>query len=217
MRKYISLAIILFWITVASVAWADCNATGSLVPDLDPQKSAGCIARIQADLIGKKELDKERIHEFIIDLLDADMDSLTFMNGKISSIISLLKSTSLMNAYADYIVRLDYSKLRGIQVRQEALAKLFVLETPLMLEVIHSKNTIDKDILIDNLAFGINSFFYPHINEENFQRKMVGEYWELLQSPANPKLQAQIETAIRGVITGEKVRLYDKALQRTSR
>lgn len=163
--KRIGFPVIVFICLMGSkLVWASCNPSGILVPKLEPQKSAGCIAFIQADLAGKNQLDKARIHEFIIDILDADMDSLAFMHLKISSIISLLESSKLMNVYADYIIRLNESKLQRSQVRQEALAKLFVLETPLFLEVIKSRNTSEQEIIIDNLAFGIASLFYPHIN-----------------------------------------------------
>lgn len=214
--KYIYLfPILLLGFLLIPVSPANCDSEGCLLSGLDPENAAKCIVSIEADLVGTNSLDKKHIRQFVEGLLETDMDSLIFMHERIVDIISLLKSSELIDAYVEYIIKLNASDQKRKQIQQEALAKLYVLEMPSVQKCISSKSKEDKYSLIESLACGMESYFFPHINKANFRRKMVGEYWELLETPSYPKLQTQIEAAVLSVITGEKNRSYNKTFHRT--
>ncbi len=184
----------------ASESWATCQNRDELLSNPKPQESAKCITFILKDLSGNKPIDENYINRFIINLLKNDSPALTFMYPKIVDIISLLKSVKLLEAYTDHFINISSTVNRNRQVHQEALAKLFILQAPIFLEVLKNKSSDKQEILIQNLALGVESYFFPHINKNNYRRLLVGEYWELLTSDLHKSLRSRIESALHDVV-----------------
>lgn len=109
-------------------------------------------------------------------------------------IISLLESEELIRSYIDFIIRNNNSSDETLGY---ALGKLYVLRAPMILKIISVYSKNNQDIVILNLGWGVAGYLYPHLNKKNYRRKIVGHYWELLDTSHPMRgLSAKIERVV---------------------
>ena len=207
--KPILKLLIFFAFLFSADTWAACDNQESLTSKPQPRETVACLYSIKSDLGGGNKVDREFVHQFIRVLLPqgtserirlGDLGYFDVRYTAIAEIISLLKSKILVNAYIDFIID---SKGSADEKRSYGLGKLYTLQAPLFLKVLETKSKEDQAIVVRSLSWGLVNNFYPHIDEENYRRLIVGIYWELVSDEPSHELQTWIETTVHELVVAK--------------
>ena len=115
----------------------------------------------------KKELEK---------LYKAERQGLNYL--KIANAIALTNSPSLIERYIDFVV---FTLNSADETRADGLGLLFTLKAPEVLELLDKLDEKNQTRVIGNLSFGLLNNNYPHIDEENYKKMIVGVHWDLTE------------------------------------
>ena len=191
-----------FALLFSTNTWATCDNQDSLTTKPQSKETVACLYTIKSELGRGNTVDKDFVHQFLRTLLPqrpadrahtSDLGYFDIRYTVIAEIISLLKSENLVEAYIDFII---FSKGSADEKRSFGLGKLYTLQAPLFIKALGTKTKEEQAIVIRSLSWGLVNNFHPHINEGNYRRLIVGEYWELVSETSAQELQTWIETVV---------------------
>ncbi|OMH30553.1 hypothetical protein [Motiliproteus sp. MSK22-1] len=205
-NKSTKFGIALLVFVSSSTVYGACENKAGLLTKPQAEETVQCIHSIHFSLGRKQEIDEEFTHEFIKTLLPigttageklGDLSYFDVRYGTISEIISLLDSQELIAAYIDFVIDSSGSADENISF---GIARLYTLQAPAFLENLKMRTDKEQSLVIGSLAWGLANNFYPHIESENYQRLIVGEHWELINSNPRSPIQLRIESAVLDII-----------------
>jgi hypothetical protein len=200
-----------FLISVSAKAQSPCEPKNEFLSNLELERVKKCLHYTQVTLGRYGKADEKFVDEFIETLLPTSEEGVKRINkicyldnyyNQISEIISLSKSKKLIKRYIDFII---FTSNSADERRSLGLGELYTLQAPEFLKILSNYSKSDLDIIIQKLSAGLVNNHWPHINNDNYQRLIVGEYWELVDKKYPYRnLSKQIEDAVYSLISAKK-------------
>jgi hypothetical protein len=134
---------------------------------------------------------------------------------ELAELVALLNEPKITDAVLDFIASHPES---ADETRRFAVARLYELRTPLVLDRLASRSEADQKVVAQSIAWGIANNFYLFINLENYRRLAVGANWEVLDANhPHRALAKRVEEELRQILLrAVSSRLPNKPLKLTA-
>jgi hypothetical protein len=116
----------------------------------------------------------------------------------LAELVALLNEPKTTDAVLGFIANHPESP---DETRSSAVARLYELRTPLVLDRLASRSEADQKVVARSIAWGIANNFYLFINLENYKRLAVGANWEVLDAKhPHRALANRVEEEVRQLL-----------------